>query len=56
MATPAAGDYSRYQLKPSLINADLNHFRNDIASGALRNIDDVLFRAYMHIYTYMYIK
>jgi len=34
MVTPAAGDYSRYQLKPSLINAGLSHFRNDVASGA----------------------
>lgn len=37
MATPAAGDYSRYLLKPSLINAGLSHFRNDAFSGALRN-------------------
>lgn len=34
MATPAAGDYNRYLLKPSLINAGLSHFRNDVLSGA----------------------
>jgi len=31
---PPRGDYSRYRLKPSLINAGLSHFRNYAVSGA----------------------
>lgn len=54
MATPAAGDYSRYLLNPSLINASLSHFRNDALWRALRNAGGTPIMSICVSYTYIY--
>lgn len=56
MATPAVGDYSRYQLKPSLINAGLSHFRNDAASPPPPRLTVTRERIVPHMYVSLFTK